>query len=151
LEFLLGETANPQPGNQFPILSAAGGVVGAFSSTVLPPLASGLAWTVLYNPTSVVLKVVSAPSFTADFDEDGDVDGNDLTNWKGGFGVGATHLQGNADGDADVDGADFLNWQRQLGSSPSAVASASIPEPSTCLLLAVAAGGQLIRMRQTRS
>jgi hypothetical protein len=73
----------------------------------------------------------------ADFDEDRDVDGDDLERWRIGFGLsaGAFHGQGDADGDADVDGTDFLTWQRQLGSNASVDAmQAAAPEPG-CLLL----------------
>ncbi len=55
-----------------------------------------------------------------DFNNDGVVDGNDLTDpdlgWQARFG-------------ADLDGDDFLVWQRQLGSGSLPVASASVPEP----------------------
>jgi hypothetical protein len=72
----------------------------------------------------------------ADFDEDGDVDGHDLVEWRASFGTTGTaaHMDGDADGDADVDGGDFLPWQRQLGAATSA-AGAAVPEPATLLLL----------------
>lgn len=87
--------------------------------------------------------------FTADFDEDGDVDAADLAKWKLGFGVklDATHMQGDADGDADVDGADFLTWQRQLGSATTATATAAVPEPATLFLLVLGALAILLRLR----
>jgi hypothetical protein len=76
----------------------------------------------------------------ADFDEDEDVDGNDLANWKASFGLNgaATHLQGDADGDLDVDGGDFLVWQRQLGSMATMPASLTVPEPASATLLGLA-------------
>jgi hypothetical protein len=79
--------------------------------------------------------------FTADFDNDGDVDGADLTTWKAGFGTTGTATidQGDANGDRAVDGADFLIWQRQLGSTSSAyVASARVPEPTASAMLFMA-------------
>jgi hypothetical protein len=85
-----------------------------------------------------------AATLGADFDEDGDVDGDDLAIWKAGFAATgtATHMQGDADGDLDVDGADFLVWQRQLGSAaPSASAKALVPEPATSMLVMAAAVG----------
>jgi hypothetical protein len=51
---------------------------------------------------------------TADFDDDLNVDGDDLTIWKGAFGNTAA---GDADADGDSDGSDFLAWQRQLGAT----------------------------------
>jgi hypothetical protein len=58
-----------------------------------------------------------APYVEADFEEDLDVDSDDLVQWRQGFGVSgaATHQQGDADADLDVDDADFLIWQRQFG------------------------------------
>jgi hypothetical protein len=77
------------------------------------------------------------PFYTADFDKDGDVDGDDLTRWTSNFGLNAL---ADADGDGDSDGADFLAWQRQLGSSINAVAGAGgVPEPSGAALLAIGA------------
>lgn len=78
------------------------------------------------------------PVLTADFDGDDDVDGQDLANWKVGFGLSALaiNLQGDADGDADVDGRDFLSWQQQRGSRSTAEPSTPVPElPSAVLML----------------
>jgi hypothetical protein len=85
----------------------------------------------------------------ADFDEDGDVDGEDLTAWneRAGLWVGMN----DADGDDFQTGADFLYWQRQLGETPPdpadfdaainaalAASAAAVPEPATVALFAVA-------------
>jgi hypothetical protein len=62
--------------------------------------------------------------YAADFDEDGDVDGADLTDpvkgWKARFGDG-------------LHGDDFLTWQRQLGltGGDAEVSTDSVPEPAT--------------------
>jgi hypothetical protein len=77
----------------------------------------------------------------SDFDESGNVDGDDLTRWKTGFGAAgsATHMQGDANGDKDVDGADFLLWQRQLGDAPASSPSeaiAQVPESSAFTIAA---------------
>jgi hypothetical protein len=75
--------------------------------------------------------------FAADFNNDGKVNGLDLTAWKAAY--GATQV-GDADDDNDSDGADFLIWQRQFGSgTPSAAAVAAVPEPAGALLFALAA------------
>ncbi len=60
-----------------------------------------------YTPAAVTVA-------TADFDNDGYVDGDDLAQWEGNFGSGVT---ADADGDGDSDGADFLAWQRQFTGS----------------------------------
>lgn len=76
-----------------------------------------------------------------DFDEDGDVDGGDLTAWQMAAGVtsSAAHWQGDADNDGDADGADFLIWQRQFGSGVTPP-SQPIPEPAAWILIGIAAG-----------
>lgn len=74
---------------------------------------------------SITLEV---PAFTADFNNDHVVNGDDLAIWKNSFGgVGA-----DADGDGDSDGADFLQWQQQFGSGATA---AAVPEPRTALII----------------
>ena len=62
-------------------------------------------------------EVQSTGFSAADFDEDGNVDGEDFLAWQANFGltVGATKADGDADGDGDVDGSDFLIWQTQFG------------------------------------
>lgn len=68
--------------------------------------------------------------YTADFDLDGDVDSDDLTDptrgWKARYG-------------AELDGADFLVWQRQFGCGVEATSSSTrvVPEPVAELLLCI--------------
>jgi hypothetical protein len=86
----------------------------------------------------------------ADFDEDGDVDAEDLTAWteRAGLWIGMN----DADGDDFQTGADFLYWQQQLGETPPssadfdaainaalAASATAIPEPATLTLFAAAA------------
>lgn len=88
----------------------------------------------------------------ADFNQDGNVDGADLTAWKTNFGTGTTKAQGDANGDSKVDGADFLTWQQQFGQTPTAAAAAAaVPEPSSILLVGAAALGLggIVRRRQS--
>jgi hypothetical protein len=125
----------PSIGQTFAILTADD-VDGTFATEVLPSV-PGLILDVIYNPTSVVLTV--SPAFTADFDEDGDVDGEDLVQWQGDF--GANDLS-DADDDGDSDGADFLAWQRQLGSGVlAAPVIHAVPEPGGAALALVTLGG----------
>lgn len=70
-----------------------------------------------------------------DFDEDGDVDDDDLDEWKDGFGP-------------TYDGADFLAWQRNYGFGvPATSTSATVPEPATCLLALIGLPMLLRRQR----
>jgi hypothetical protein len=145
LDFKTGKT--PHVNDVFQVLTA-GSVSGTFSTTNLPALPAGDIWKVQYNSTNVKLIILAS----ADFDENGVVNGADLVNWKSGFGTatGAEHMDGDADGDFDADGADFLIWQRQLGSSAAFVsANAPVPEPATAALMIVAAAG--LRARQSRA
>ena len=89
-----------------------------------------------------------------DFDEDGDVDNNDLAAWNTGYGTasGATHLLGDADGDGDTDAADFLIWQRQFTGNLNLISSArAIPEPGSTTLLLIIVAGMLIFSSFVRS
>jgi hypothetical protein len=98
----------------------------------------------LWNPYDVYLMkatFVTAPEFAADFDDDGDVDAQDLPAWRAAFGNTSA---GDADDDGDTDGADFLAWQRQLGLPGAAGASHAVPEPSGAILWMLACV-QLVR------
>jgi hypothetical protein len=74
---------------------------------------------------------------TADFDDDGNVDGDDLTVWTENIGPTAA-ADANADG--VTDGADFLAWQREFGlgiTPPVGAAIAAVPEPGSAVLAAM--------------
>ena len=69
----------------------------------------------------------------SDFDEDGDVDGDDFLIWQSSFG---NDDGGDADDDGDTDGDDFLIWQTQFGTA-NGNASSAMPEPTTAMLFAI--------------
>ena len=144
---------NPAAGHTFDLFDWAT-LSGTFATLNLPSLAAGLAWDMSQLYSTGVLSVASPGFQEADFDEDGDVDGDDLVRWRNNFGTGTTHMQGDADGDADADGVDFLTWQRQLGSPPSVVATAAVPEPTTLALtlftLLVAGQSSAIKLDRRR-
>ena len=77
--------------------------------------------------TLVTFELSANPS--ADFDNDGDVDGRDFLAWQRGYGtaIGATFAQGDADRDGDVDAADLGIWSANFG--PLA-ATLSVPNPA---------------------
>jgi hypothetical protein len=128
----------PALGNTFTIISAPGGVLGHFTHADVSGMPPGLTFHINYLATAVQLQVVNTPFFSADFDDDGDVDSTDLIIWKNAF-----HLNqlGDADGDNDTDGADFLIWQQQLGSAPAVAVGAAVPECGSLALLVVGALG----------
>ncbi len=97
-------------------------------------------------------KITSVISLDGDFNNDGRVDGADLTVWKSNFGMtGADFEDGDSDGDGNVDGNDFLAWQRTVGldhSPPAALAI--VPEPATFASLALAAMAMAVSRRAGR-
>jgi hypothetical protein len=76
--------------------------------------------------------VVNGTFLPADFDEDQNVDGDDLATWQTAFDAS------DADLDGDTDGADFLLWQQQFGTTPAVAVIQAVPEPATLALLVAA-------------
>jgi hypothetical protein len=113
-----------------------------------------LVWDADYSNTELVLSVTSAVLFDpADFNEDGQVDADDLAAWHAGFGQSgnASHADGDANGDSVVDGADFLIWQRNLNGAPSVGASnREVPEPAAGVLTLAALLTAAARVKRTR-
>ena len=103
-----------------------------------------------------------APDYSADFDGDLDVDGDDLAIWEAGLGTAgsaALQIAGDANFDNSIEASDFLEWQRQAGSNLSNFAGASsalvpaigsVPEPGTLLSAILAGGAFALRRRHSR-
>jgi len=91
------------------------------------------------NGLSAALEVTG---FEANFDGQGRVDGRDLLIWQRGFGVGsgATASQGDADRDGKIVDLDRAIWEAQWGgpAPPASAATATLPEPSSWTLTALA-------------
>jgi hypothetical protein len=88
---------------------------------------------------------------TADFNQDGDVDGDDFLTWQRGLGIGSTLPEGDANGDGEVDAGDLAAWRFQFGSTNAALpVGAAVPEPtgliSVVCLLVVKAGSRHRRL-----
>lgn len=119
--------------------SSSGGTENVFGAQL--PLRDSdfyFTWVDFANP------LTPAAPIAGDFDHDSDVDGADLTLWKGAFGQTAV---GDADGDGDSDGSDFLVWQRNY--APGAPAAAAVPEPAAVGLAVLGAAALLaVRKRQ---
>ena len=76
---------------------------------------------------------VSEPVLEADFDQDGDVDGNDFLGWQRGFG-------------ATYDAEDLVDWEANYGAlAPLSGTSATVPEPATGLVLLIGMAVALFR------
>jgi hypothetical protein len=82
----------------------------------------------------VAYGTIPPTSIPGDFDDNGQVNGADLAQWRGDFGVNGLS---DSDNDGDSDGADFLVWQRNLGTGvPASPAGAPIPEPASLAMVA---------------
>jgi hypothetical protein len=94
---------------------------------------------VALTPDQFLFLTADAPAEDADFDDDGDVDGQDFLIWQRGVGATGTgtNMTGDANNDTNVNGDDLAVWRGQFGNP----AVAAIPEPATALLLAAAAIG----------
>ena len=142
-----GGIFQPQLGDSFGFLDAQNGTAGIFDSWMLPSLAAGLAWQLSPIGTATFLNVVSSTS--ADFDNDGDVDADDLAQWEADFGAAGS----DANGDGIATGADFLIWQQQIAGGPalalSATVSTRVPEPTSLYLMAAALTGVITSWRST--
>ena len=130
LEVLLTNEFLPQPGDRFDILdfSSVSGV--GFTSINLP---AGIYW----NTADLLINGALAVA-SGDFDDDGDVDGNDFLIWQKGFGIssGATLTDGDANGDGRVDGTDLAIWQDTYGLVLNSLSSASVvPEPTASFMI----------------
>ncbi len=80
---------------------------------------------------------------TADFDQDGEIDGHDFLTWQRGFGMPSGEILSSGDGNLDgvVDHEDLLIWQAQfstpLAGSLATFTSNALPEPETSLLVSL--------------
>ncbi|MGI9428212.1 MAG: hypothetical protein ACR2NM_06110, partial [Bythopirellula sp.] len=120
----------PMEGHTFDLLDFQS-VIGHFDSLQFDKLPVGLFWNTAHLYSTGVVSIVT---LTADFDNDGDVDGDDLTQWKGDFGGPGS----DANGDGDSDGGDFLAWQGEFGLGVPLAPAQSVPEPSGLVWLAIA-------------
>jgi formylglycine-generating enzyme required for sulfatase activity len=110
---------------------------GAFNASPTDQMFSGTIGFALptWESLDQGFRVTAVPTFAADFDEDFDVDADDLAQWEGDFGGPGS----DADADGDSDGRDVLVWLKQFGSGAQPLAaSQSVPEPSSVSLALVA-------------
>ena len=76
---------------------------------------------------------------SADFNEDGNVDGSDFLTWQLGLGtlLGASHGDGDADGDGDVDDDDLAIFDASYGSTALVASVVGVPEPGAMALATI--------------
>lgn len=124
----------PATGSTFQILTAAGGISGAFANSSLPSL-PGRAWRLNYQPTAISLSVVLA----GDYNNDGLVDAADYSRWRDTLGQTGAALAADGNGNGQVDAADYDVWRANFGQTAGAAASlAPVPEPQSRMLLLAA-------------
>lgn len=75
-----------------------------------------------------VERKTSVPS--ADFNDDGLVNGADFLIWQRGLGAGG-FAQGDANGDSLVNEADYQIWKQQFGTALTVAANIAVPEPAS--------------------
>jgi T5SS/PEP-CTERM-associated repeat protein len=124
----------PQLGNSFDVVTATGGLTGAFTSADLPALSAGKMWHVRYSANAATLVVKLA----GDYNDDGTVDAADYTVWRDRLG---NTLDPSADGDTNgvVDLEDYNIWKANFGATAGAgatIAAAAVPEPANLGLVA---------------
>ena len=117
----------PLANSQFTNWKIWGGDVGTDPGGASPPSADLVPY--------LEVTIETPPAGPGDFDEDGDIDGNDFLVWqRGGSPNGAT-------------AGDLNEWETNYG--PAAVAvSTSVPEPTTGLLFSIGLGGLWGRRRK---
>ncbi len=104
------------------------------------------------NPGPQLFLTLSSFALPGDYDHNGTVDMNDYTVWRQSFGSAATAADGDRNG--VVDASDYIIWQKNLGHTLPGTAAgagaviASIPEPATATLIALALSLLCVRSRR---
>lgn len=128
----------PTAGQQFTVLTASN--VSAASLALGGPDAA--AFTLIKNPTSLVLQAVSTVTVPGDYNGNGIVDAADYTVYRDNVGS-TTNLAADGSGNGVIDAADYTFWRTRFGNTAAAgaAASAAVPEPATWMILGLAAVG----------
>jgi glucose/arabinose dehydrogenase len=146
-----GEFA-PTNGDAFAIVSATGGLSGAFEQLDLPPLPPNLAWQTFERDSTLFLAVTA--QLPGDYDASGTVDAADYVVWRKTF--GQTGARPVADGtgpagvpDGIVDELDYQFWRVNFGNALSgSPPSLSVPEPERFAIYALAVCMVACRLRR---
>ena len=93
---------------------------------------------------SVTTLVLISDGIVGDFNRDGTVDAADYTVWRDSLGQTAT-AAADANEDNIVDLEDYNLWKANFGTTIGSTASAVVPEPSTLLLVGLAALVLIVR------
>ena len=140
------------PAASLTLIDAAGGFGNVFTVTAAEAAGNGRGFSLasgddaLYDLAiqasgggeKLVLTKAVGGALAADFNDDGFVDGTDLTLWKGAFGATAA---GDANNDGVTNGSDFLIWQREYTGAAATPAVGAVPEPGSLTLIGAALSG----------
>ena len=137
----------PAAGDTFDILDW-GTLNGEFASLDLPALGSGLTWNTSQLYADGILSV--AAGLDGDFDNNGVVDAADYVLWRKNQGT-MNPLPNDPIG-GTIGTAQYNQWRAHFGqtagSGAGAITNAAVPEPTTCVLLTIAAAGCCLRRRR---
>ncbi len=141
LEFEPDSSLSLSLNSTFQLINGITNATGQFNNLILPDLEDGLVWDTSNFYVDGSLSI--APLLSADFNQDGLVDGLDFLRWQRGFGTDlgtqntASLADGNANGDQFIDKEDLAIWQAQYGTQepPLSTSSAVVPEPTSLVLL----------------
>ena len=120
LDVALIDGFNPQVGDFWQIVGAAGGVFDVFDAVNLPTLSEGKNWRLVYGETLVGLEVLSA--IPGDYHPDGIINGLDFLAWQRG------------DSPIPLSTDDLAIWQSSYDTQ-TASSLAPVPEPGTLAIL----------------
>ena len=150
----------PLVGETFELLTAGGGIVGAFDSILLPLMPNNLEVGVHYSPTSVMMEIrteTSSAPLPGDYNQDGMVNAADYTLWRDHLGQSLvlTNQNPSASTPGVVDQEDYNYWVanfgQSFGSGSGGVSQGEAPEPGSLVLLAVGAAAAVACCRMRRS
>jgi T5SS/PEP-CTERM-associated repeat protein len=139
----------PSPGQSFNILTAAGGLDGTFDTTNLPALAGGLYFNLAYTPTAINLSVAG---ILGDYNRNGTIDASDYVVWRKTVSQSGPALAADGNNDGHIDSGDFAIWRTSYGAQAAgsgASFTATIPEPTSLVMLLIAAAALPLRARCT--
>lgn len=143
---------SPSAGDAFEIVSAAGGITGAFTP-ILPALADGLAWKVMKSSNSLSLLVESTGSDTllGDYNLNGIVDAADYTVWRNSVGQAGAGLAADGNHDEIIDGLDYGVWKSHYGeftpTGGGGGAAVAVAAPEPCAICLAVIGAMLLSWR----
>jgi T5SS/PEP-CTERM-associated repeat protein len=150
LDVVLLNSFVPSSGQSFNILTATGGISGAFDDTNLPALAGGLYFNLAYTSTAINLSVAG---ILGDYNRNGVIDSADYVLWRKTINQSGNALAADGNNNGIIDPIDFTIWRNSYGAQagPGAGANfgAHIPEPASFLMLFIAAANLALLRRRT--